>query len=149
ASTKVGGLEHASHIGGCGFEYGLGSTSRAGIRKYRPSYVYGSSRHMRGICSSASRHIGLVSAAGGIAKPAHSVDDEPRPVPNSTRPPERWSMVAIRSATRAGWFTGGVMVTIAKPTWIRLVRAATQERKTSGAGWGGEGGGRRWSGGEA
>ena len=90
---------------------------------------------MRGICSSASRHIGLVSAADGIAKPAHSVDDEPRPVPNSTRPSERWSMVAIRSATRAGWFTGGVMFTIAKPTWMRFVRAATHERKASGAGW--------------
>ena len=44
-------------------------------------------------------------------------------------------MVAIRSATRTGWFTGAVMLTIAWPTWIRLVRAATQLRYTSGAGW--------------
>src|SRR5437016_13835937 len=89
---------------------------------------------MRGICSSDSRHMGLVSAADGMAKPAHSADDEPRPVPNSTRPSERWSMTAMRSATRAGWFTAAVMLTIAVPTWMRLVRAATQERYTSGAG---------------
>src|SRR5262245_62128841 len=51
ASMKVGGLEHATHIGGCGLEYGLGSTFRSGIRKYWPWNAYGSSRHMRGICS--------------------------------------------------------------------------------------------------
>ena len=43
-------------------------------------------------------------------------------------------MVAMRSATRAGWFTLAVMLVIAVPTWMRLVRAATQLRKTSGAG---------------
>ena len=37
-------------------------------------------------------------------------------------------MTAMRSATRAGWFTAAVMLTIAVPTWMRLVRAATQER---------------------
>jgi hypothetical protein len=89
ASANVAGLEQATHIGGLGFEYGLGSTLRLGMRKYLPSNPYGSSAHMRGICSSDSRHIGLVSAADGMAKPAHSVDDEPRPVPNSTRPSER------------------------------------------------------------
>src|SRR5262245_30301638 len=131
---KVGGLEHATHIGGCGFEYGFGNTFRSGMRKYLPSKAYGSSRHMRGICSSDSRHIGFVSAADGIANPPHSADDEPRPVPNPTRPSDRWSMVAMRSATRAGWFTDAVMFVIAVPTWMRLVRAATQERNTSGAG---------------
>src|SRR5262250_2741536 len=30
-------------------------------------------------------------------------------VPNSTRPSDRWSMTAIRSAARAGWFTAAVM----------------------------------------
>ena len=43
-------------------------------------------------------------------------------------------MVAMRSATRAGWFTAAVMLVMAVPMWIRLVRAATQERNTSGAG---------------
>ena len=36
-----------------------------------------------------SRHIGFVSDALGMSNPAHSVDDEPRPVPNSTRPSDR------------------------------------------------------------
>src|SRR5215831_7469285 len=121
-------------MGGCGFEYGFGSTVRSGIRKYVPSNAYGSSRHMRGICSSDSRHIGFVSAADGMSKPAHSADDDPRPVPNSIRPSERWSIVAIRSATRAGWFTAAVMLVMAVPMWMRFVRAATQERYTSGAG---------------
>src|SRR5262245_21437250 len=89
ASAKVPGLEHATHIGGCGFEYGLGSTLRSGIRKYLPSKAYGSSRHMRGICSSDSRHIGFASAADGMTNPPHSAEDEPRPVPNSIRPSER------------------------------------------------------------
>jgi hypothetical protein len=31
------GLEQATQIGGCGFEYGFGSTSRFGMRKYLPS----------------------------------------------------------------------------------------------------------------
>ena len=90
---------------------------------------------MRGICSSDSRHMGLVSAADGMSNPAHSADDEPRPVPNSMRPSERWSMVAMRSATRAGWFTAAVMLVMAVPMWMRLVRAATHDRYTSGAGW--------------
>src|SRR5215831_13011106 len=89
ASMNVGGLEHATQSGGCGFEYGLGRTLRSGIRKYFPSKPYGSSRHMRGICSSDSRHIGFVSPADGMAKPPHSADDDPRPVPNSTRPSDR------------------------------------------------------------
>ena len=33
----VGGLEQASHMGGFGLEYGFGSTSRLGMRKYLPS----------------------------------------------------------------------------------------------------------------
>src|SRR4029450_5683236 len=104
------------------------------MRKYLPSKAYGSSRHMRGICSSDSRHMGFVSAADGMANPPHSADDDPRPLANSMRPSERWSIVAMRSATRAGWLTAAVMLVIAVPMWIRLVRAATHERYTSGAG---------------
>ena len=37
-------------------------------------------------------------------------------------------MVAMRSATRAGWFTAAVMFVMAVPTWMRLVRAATHDR---------------------
>src|SRR6185295_14302974 len=101
-SVNVCGHEQATQIGGLGFEYGFGNTLRSGILKYLPSNEYLPSAPMRGICSRDSRHIGLVSEALGMSKPAHSVDDDPRPVPNSTRPSERWSSVAMRSATRAG-----------------------------------------------
>ena len=76
-------------MAGCGLENGFGNTLRFGIRKYWPWNSYGSSRHMRGICSSDSRHMGLVSADEAMSKPAHSAVDEPRPVPNSTRPSDR------------------------------------------------------------
>src|SRR5207302_5354991 len=69
-----------------------------------------------------------------MPKPNTSVVELPRPVPNSKRPSERWSSMATRSATRAGWFTGGVVLKIAEPTWMRDVLAATKERNTSGAG---------------
>ena len=49
-----------------------------------------------------------VSSGSVMPKPPISVVDEPRPVPNSKRPLETWSIIATRSATRAGWFTGGV-----------------------------------------
>ncbi len=32
--------------------------------------------------------------------------------------------MATRSATRAGWFTGGVMLKIPEPRWMLSVRAA-------------------------
>ena len=83
------GLEQASHNGGCGLVYGFGSTTRGGTVKYFPRYSYVPSCHMRGICSSDSRHIGFVSAADGMQKPAHSAEEEPRPVPNSTRPSDK------------------------------------------------------------
>ena len=37
AFSNVDGLPAATHIGGCGFEYGFGSTVRLGIVKYVPS----------------------------------------------------------------------------------------------------------------
>ena len=37
AFSKVSGLPAATHIGGCGFTYGLGSTLRSGMEKNRPS----------------------------------------------------------------------------------------------------------------
>ena len=58
-----------------------------------------------------------------MPKPPCSVVDDPRPVPNSKRPPERWSSIATRSAMRAGWLTGGVTLMIPEATWIRSVRA--------------------------
>ena len=60
----------------------------------------------------------------GMPKPCCSVVDEPRPMPNSKRPSLRWSSIATRSATRAGWFTGGVMLKMPEPMWMRSVAAA-------------------------
>ena len=57
----------------------------------------------------------LVSSGSVMPKPPISVVDEPRPVPNSNRPFETWSIIATRSATRAGWFTGGVTLMIPRP----------------------------------
>ena len=57
-----------------------------------------------------------------MPKPFCSVVDEPRPMPNSKRPSDRWSSIATRSATRAGWFTGGVMLKMPEPRWMRRRR---------------------------
>src|SRR2546428_99053 len=79
---------------------------------------------MRRISRSASSNMARVVSPSGMPKPLTSVEDEPRPVPNSKRPSLRWSSMATRSATRAGWLTGGVKIQIAEPTWMRVVRAA-------------------------
>ena len=63
-----------------------------------------------------------------MSKPNTSVVDEPRPVPNSNRRLVMWSSSATVSATRAGWFTLGVMLKIADPTCTRSVCAATADR---------------------
>src|SRR2546421_5802904 len=88
---------------------------------------------MRRISRSASSNMARVVSPSGMPKPLNSVDDEPRPVPNSKRPSLRWSSMATRSATRAGWLTGGVRFQIAEPTWMRLVRAAMKGSTTSEA----------------
>ncbi len=59
-----------------------------------------------------------------MPKPACSVVDEPRPMPSSKRPSLKMSSMAARSATRAGWFTGGVTFMIPEPRWMRSVMAA-------------------------
>jgi hypothetical protein len=59
-----------------------------------------------------------------MPNPKTSIDDDPRPVPNSKRPSPRWSSMATRSAMRAGWFTGRVMLKIAEPTWMFWVLAS-------------------------
>ena len=69
-----------------------------------------------------------------MSKPKTSVVDDPRPVPNSKRLSIRWSSSATVSATRAGLFTGGVMLKIAEPRWMRSVCAPTYDRNTSGPG---------------
>ena len=58
-----------------------------------------------------------------MPNPSTSVDDEPRPTPNSKRPGASWSSIATFSATRAGWHTGGVMLMIPDPMWMLSVIA--------------------------
>src|SRR3954471_939398 len=64
-------------------------------------------------------------------KPRISWLPAPRPVPNSNRPPERWSSMATFSATLAGWFTCGSGLKIPEPRWIRSVECARYPRNTS------------------
>src|SRR5438105_9709710 len=72
ASSSVPGLVTATHIGGCGFWYGLGSIARRGIEKNVPSYPKRSSVHIRGRTRTNSSHERLVSS-GSAWKPASSV----------------------------------------------------------------------------
>ena len=102
-------------MGGCGFVAGFGNTFRGGIEKKRPSNVYSVSFHMCRNCGTTSSNISLVISGSTIPKPRCSVDEEPRPSPNSKRPPDKMSRIATRSATRAGWFTGGVMLKMPLP----------------------------------
>ncbi len=96
-------FEHATQSGGCGFCTGLGMTLRAGIEKYFPwKPGYGSITIMSATCSTVSRHMARRSL-GSMPNPSSSAREADSPVPNSTRPFETRSSVAMRSATRAGW----------------------------------------------
>src|SRR5207253_10623858 len=126
------GLEQAAKIGGCGCCTGFGITCVGGTLKNLPENSKTSLDHIRGIISSASSHCAC-SSAGLVSNASCSTSDDDLPVPQLTRPPERMSRVAIRSAIRSGWlYRQGRSVT-PWPSRIRLVRAATKLRKTSGA----------------
>ena len=86
---------------------------------------------MRTISRIASSNMARVSSGSVMPKPPISVLDEPRPVPNSKRPFETRSIIATRSATRAGWFTGGVMLMMPDATWMFCVRANTHAMRVS------------------
>ena len=123
----------ATQSGGCGFWSGLGTMLRGGICQNWPVQpANGSSTNMRQIASIASSHIARFCVRS-TRKPPSSAPELDSPVPKSTRPSEIRSSVATRSATRAGWFTGGGIWTIPWPRRIREVRTAAAGRKTSGA----------------
>src|SRR5579871_3485989 len=132
AFSNVPGLPAATQSGGCGLVTGLGEISRAGTGNDVPWYSYTPSRHILGISRMDSSHMSFDRSISGIPKPYISVLDDPRPVPSSNLPFERLSSIAARSAERTGWLTGAVMLKIADPRWTRDVRAATNERNTSG-----------------
>ena len=125
AFSKVAGLPAATHIGGCGLVAGLGRTFRGGIEKNRPSNAYSVSRHIRWNWGTTSSNICRVRSGSRMPNPRISMVDDPRPIPNSKRPWLRLSSIATRSATRAGWLTGGVTLKIPVPMWMRRVSAAT------------------------
>ena len=79
-----------------------------------------------------SSHIARFSV-GSMPKPPSSASDDDSPVPNSTRPPDNRSSVAMRSATRTGWLNAGGICTIPCPRRRLRVRCDTAARNTSGA----------------
>jgi hypothetical protein len=96
------GFEHAAKIGGCGSCTGFGTICVGGTLKKAPSYVKTSSRHMRGIMSSASSHCAW-SCETSFSNASCSTSEDDLPEPQLTRPPLRMSSVATRSAIRIGW----------------------------------------------
>ena len=70
----------------------------------------------------------------GMPKPYISVDDDPRPVPSSKRPfSERLVEHGAALGSADGVVDlGPVMLKMADAMWMRLVRAATNAKKTSG-----------------
>ena len=132
ASSSVPGLVTVTHIGGCGFWSGFGSTARSGIEKQRPWWEKRSRIHICGSTRTYSSQSFLV-ASGSAWKPPISVHVEERAVPNSSRPPESTSRKAARSATRIGWLICGTHTTAPCPTRMRRVCAAMAVRKSSGA----------------
>ena len=58
----------------------------------------------------------------GRPKPWNWVGMEPRPTPNSSRPPDRRSAVAACSARLSGWWSGKRVTAV--PMRIRRVRSA-------------------------
>jgi hypothetical protein len=57
-----------------------------------------------------------------------------RPVPTSSRPPDRMSSTAVRSAILIGWLNSGTQMTMPWPTRIFFVVIAHAVRNSSGAG---------------
>src|SRR5882724_532314 len=66
----------------------------------------------------------------GTRKPWNWVGMEPRPTPNSSRPPERMSAVAACSAHSSGWCRGSKVTAV--PTRMRFVRWAIAGTAISG-----------------
>ncbi len=122
--------EHATHNGGCGFWRGLGMTLRSGKSTCSPWYSHASFQNIGRQHRTMSSHTSRLSrkrTSNGWSSVV--VADSPRP--SSTRPCDKRSNVATRSATRAGWFV--VSWTIPWPRRICLVRWLAAARNTSGA----------------
>src|SRR5262245_51833542 len=124
ASSTVPGFEAVTQSGGWGRCTGFGSTQRSGTEKYFPCHEKRSCVHIFGIARIDSSHIARVSSAE-TPKVFTSVEPLPRPVPSSTRPFVRMSIIAICSATRTGWLIGGQRLKIPVTTRMRRVWTPT------------------------
>ena len=100
----VSRLEHATHIGGCGFCTGFGTRLRQGMSKYcaLEAGIGTHRQHVGGLLGRLAPH--RASSPPAVdAEAVHLQRAWPTsPVPHSTRPFETRSSVAMRSATRAG-----------------------------------------------
>ena len=119
AYLMVSNCEHATHSGGCGFCSGFGTTARNGNLKNSPSYSQPWFQNIGSVQRTASSQTSRLSRKRRL-KGCSSVTDAPSPRPNSTRPSETRSSVAIFSATRAGWLV--VICTMPWPKRMFLVR---------------------------
>ena len=123
---------HARYIGGCGSWCGFGMIGRRGMSissllcsNSSASHIFGISRPDSSSCA------GISSSAVWNAPASWSVP--PLPMPKSTRPFDRMSSIATRSATLTGWFMRNGRHTTPCPMRMRFVFAATYARKVSGA----------------
>jgi hypothetical protein len=66
----------------------------------------------------------------GTRKPWNWLGIEPRPTPNSSRPPESTSAVAACSAQASGWWSGSSVTAV--PMRMRRVRSAITGTAISG-----------------
>src|SRR5499427_5555027 len=104
-----------------------------GIDQNSPWYAYFSEVHIFGRQRTNSSQVFLV-LSGFALNPASSVHVAERPVPTSSRPPERMSSTAVRSAILIGWLNSGTQTMMPCPTRIFSVTIAHAVRNNSGAG---------------
>ena len=110
ATAEEPSLVAAIHAGGCGSWNGFGVTIRRGNEKFGDSYSKYSSSHIFTTISMASCQCSR-ECSRSTPNAICSIGVE-RPVPHSTRPPDKTSTVATFSAIRAGWKNpNGVSVT--------------------------------------
>ena len=121
ARRSAAGLSPPTHSGTCGFCTGFGVTAQSLTWKYCPEKLgffsvqsvltsrrYSSMRRPRSWKDSPRR--------------ANSSAIQPTPTPKITRPPERWSALAICLAVMIGCRIGSTVTLV--PMRIRVVRAA-------------------------
>ena len=131
AMRKLLGDDTVCHSAGCGRCTGFGTTVRVGMLSRSDSQLNSGSVHAathRRAVSSSSASV----ASGSMPNVAHSAPPE-RARPSSTRPFERWSSTAARSATRSGWLILNGVSTPAWPTRMRSVCCAIAAFINSGA----------------